>query len=581
MNKININYLVVGLMLFVTTSCEDILDRPPLDEISNEAYWKTASDLKNYTMQFYTIFPTYGTPGGTGIFHADASYGSDDAILVDANTTLNGASPIINSGGEWTWNKIRSINIFFDNYAQCKDKFSLWSQYLGEAYFFRAYLYFDKVQNYGDVPWYNKSLNMDSEELYKGRDPRTLVVDSILSDLDKAVKFLNPIAKTEGGTNRLSKEVALLFKSRVALYEGSWQKYHAGTSFGTQGVDPKKYFRIAVDAAEELMNGDYTVGIYGKNSDDYGLMFGMDDMSSNHEILLWKAYDKSLGLSHDSQINHTSKTGGRSATMEFVEAFLSHDGEPIDYYELAKTKKGSEFLSYIGENADPRLRQTIWIPGDVMWNNSNGYKAFNLPYLGQSGAFFNSTGYQLRKGVDITSPGAGGSQGGNSVTGAIIFRFAEVLLNYAEAKYELDGSVDYNKSINLLRKRVGMPDFKVLKDPNAKRFSNYGYELSDELFEIRRERRVELGAEGYRNQDYRRWRAHKLFQSKRPKGFPVLKEEYPEGTRFPTIDVNGFLDPLKNTIPDGYGFREERDYLQCIPTNEITLNPNLDPNPGW
>lgn len=581
MNKININCLVISLMLFAITACEDMLDRPPLEEISNESYWKTANDLKNYTMQFYTVFPTYGTPGGVGIFVADAFYGSDDAILIEANTTLDGSSPVINSGGEWTWDRIRSVNIFFDNYSHCQDKFSLWSHHLGEAHFFRAYLYFDKVQNYGDVPWYNKALYMDSEELYKKRDSRTLVVDSILSDLDKAILYLNPIAKTEGGTNRLSKEVALLFKSRVALYEGSWQKYHAGTPFATQGADPKKYFRIAVEAAEELMKGGYTVGVYGKNSEDYGLMFGMDDMSDNREILLWKAYDKSLGLSHDSQINHTSKTGGRSATMEFVESFLSKGGEPIDYYELAQKKKGTEFLSYIGENADPRLRKTIWIPGDVMWDNSNGYKKFDLPYLGQTGAFLNTTGFQLRKGVDIFSPGAGGSQGGNSVTGSIIFRFAEVLLNYAEAKYELDGSVDYNKSINLLRRRAGMPDFKVVKDPNAKRFSDYGYEITDELFEIRRERRVEMGAEGYRNQDYRRWRAHKLFQAKRPKGFPVLKEEYPKGTRFPEIDADGFLDPFKNAIPAGYGFKAERDYLQCIPTNEITLNPNIAPNPGW
>lgn len=578
---ININCLLSCLLSLFFASCEDYLDKPPLDKIGNDSYWKTASDLKNYTMQFYTLFPTYGTPGASGIFMADASYGSDDAILAEANTTLNGARAVVNSGGAWTWNKIRSVNLFFDNYNRCQDAFNLWSHYLGEAHFFRAYLYFEKVKAYGDVPWYNKELSMDSEDLYKARDSRTLVVDSILNDLDKAIEFLNPIKKTDGGTNRLSKEAALLFKSRVALYEGSWQKYHAGTVFATQGTDPNKYFRIAVEAAEELMNGDYTVGIYGKNDEDYGTMFGMNDMSANSEILLWKGYDKSLGLSHDSQVYHTSRTNARSATMEFVEAFLSKDGEPIDYYELAKTKKGKEFLSYIGENADPRLRKTIWIPGDVMWNSVNGYKEFDLPYIGLSGEFLNTTGFQLRKGVDITSPGAGGFFGGDCVTGAIIFRYAEALLNYAEAKYELDGQVDYDKSINLLRRRVGMPDFKVIKDPNAKRFSNYGYEISDELFEIRRERRVELGAEGFRNQDYRRWRAHKLFQNKRPKGFPVLKEEFPNGTKFPAIDGDGLLDPFKNAIPDGYKFKEERDYLECIPTNEITLNPNLNPNPGW
>lgn len=581
--KKNIIYTILALLSLGFSACEDMLDKPPLDKIGNDSYWKTASDLENYTMQFYTIFPTYGTPSSTGIFVADAQYGSDDAILADANTTLNGARPTVNAAKDtkWDWKKLRSVNQFFDNYHRCKDPIKLWGHSLGEAHFFRAYIYFDFVKAYGDVPWYNTALAMDSEDLYKARDPRTFVVDSILKDLDKAIEYLDPIKTADGGTNRLSKEAALLFKSRVALFEGSWQKYHAGTAFATPGADPLSYFRTAVEAAEELMSGKYTVGIYGNNSDDYATMFGLNNMASCKEILLWKGYDKSLSLSHDSQVYHTSRTNSRSATLEFVESFLSKDGTPINYYELAESKKGSAFLSYIGENADPRLRKTIWIPGDVMWNSVNGYKEFDLPYIGQTGEYLNTTGLQLRKGVDVTSPGAGGFFGGDCVTGAIVFRYAEVLLNYAEAKYELDRQVDYNKSINVLRKRAGMPDFKVLKDPNGKRFSDYGYEISDELFEIRRERRVELGAEGYRNLDYKRWRAHKLFQGKRPTGYPVLKEEFAEGTKIPAISENGLLDPFKTVIPDGYKFNPSRDYLECVPGNEITLNPNLKQNPGW
>lgn len=579
--KKNIIYIISGILSLGFVSCEDMLDRAPLDKIGNNSYWKTTTDLKNYTMQFYTLFPTYGKPGHAGIFMADAHYGSDDAILGDANTTLNGARAVANSGGNWDWKDIRSVNIFFDNYDRCQEPFDLWAHYLGEAHFFRAYLYFSKVKSYGDVPWYNKSLSMDSKDLYKARDPRTLVVDSILSDLDNAIEYLHPIKTVDGKTNRLSKEVALLFKSRVALYEGSWQKYHNGTPFATPGADPNKYLRIAVEAAEELMNGDYTVGIYGANSEDYGKMFGMNDMAPNQEVLLWKKYDKSLNLSHNSQVYHTSRTNTRSATLEFVESFLGKDGNPIDYHKLAKTTKGSDFLKYLGNNSDPRLSKTIWIPGDVMWNSINGYKEFDLPYIGETGEYLNLTGLQLRKGVDITSAGAGGFFGGDCVTGSIIFRYAEVLLNYAEAKYELDGQVDYNKSINKLRQRAGMPNFKVVSDPNKKRFSDYGYTISDELFEIRRERRVELGAEGYRTQDYKRWAAHKLFQNKRPKGYPVVKSEFPDGTKIPATDQNGLLDPFIKNIPEGYKFKENRDYLECIPTNEITLNPNLKPNPGW
>lgn len=577
----NIIYTIISLLIFA--ACEDYLNRPPLDQISNDAYWKTASDLEKYAVRFYTIFPVYKTAGQSGEFIADAKYGSDDAIIASVNTTLNGARPVVNGAGgtNWSWSEIRSINIFFDNYGKCNDPFESWSQYLGEAHFFRAYLYFEKVLSFGDVPWYNTELKMDSEDLYKERTSRTVVVDSILQDLDRAFSLLKPLKDVDGGNNRLSKEAALLFKSRVALFEGTWQKYHAGTPFATDNADPEKYFRIAVEAAEELMSGKYNVGIYGSTADDYGIMFGSDDLSGNKEVILWKDYDKSIGVSHNSQVYCTARTEGRSATFEFVQSFLSNQGEPIDYYAVAAEKKGTDFLTYIGNNADPRLRKTIWIPGDIMWDNENGYKTFDLPYIGKSGEFLNTTGFQIKKGVDVKSLGAGGVTGNDCETGAIVFRYAEVLLNYAEAKYELDGNVDYGKSINLLRKRVGMPDFQVVEDPNRNRFSDYGYAVSNELFEIRRERRVELGAEGFRNTDYKRWRAHKLFQGKRPLGYPVLKEEFAKGTKFPPVNSDGLLDPFQKELPDGYKFNENRDYLECIPTNEITLNPNLKPNPGW
>lgn len=579
----NIYYIFISFIIFAT-SCEDLLDKAPLDQIKNDVYWQKASDLENYIVQFYAQLPAYENLG-TGVFGVDAIEGSDDAIIDIPNTTLNGARAIVNDADKsknWNWTMIRNVNTFFDNYSKCQDDFSAWSHFLGEAYFFRAWFYFDKVKNYGDVPWYNTALSMDSEDLYKPRDKRTVVVDSILQDLDKAILYLKPLKETDGGNNRLSKEAALIFKSRVALFEGTWQKYHKGTAFATEGSDPKKYFKKAVDACEELMSGKYTVGLYGTNAAMYGEMFGQDDMSSNIEVILWKKYDKNKNLSHNSQMYVTTRTNNRSATLEFIESFLSKTGNPIDYYNIANNKKGNEFLTYLADNSDPRLAQTIWIPNDIMWDNDNGKQLFTLPYIGQTSQYMNTTGFQLRKGVNIKSKGAGAiSVGDDSETGGIIFRYAEVLLNYAEAKYELDGNVDYVKSINLLRQRVGMPNFKVQKDINAKRFSDYGYEISDELFEIRRERRVELGAEGFRSQDYRRWRAHALFKNKRPKGYPLLESEFPQGTPFPEKDVNGLLDPFSQLLPNGYQFDENRDYLMCIPTNEITLNPNLKQNPGW
>lgn len=161
-----------------------------------------------------------------------------------------------------------------------------------------------------------------------------------------------------------------------------------------------------------------------------------------------------------------------------------------------------------------------------------------------------------------------------------MFHYAKALLNYAEAQAELGQTVDYAKSLNLLRKRAGMPDFKVQADISRQSYADFGYTITDELYEIRRERAVELACEGFRYDDWKRWRAHNLFKGKRPKGFPFLKSEYAANLVVLT-DANGLVDPYQKIIANGYNFNEARDYLDCIPTNEITLNPNLVQNPGW
>lgn len=569
-------------------SCNgDFLEKPPLDKIGNNYYWKTSRDLEKYVSQFYTIFPAYNVGDSYGgVFSRDAFTGSDDMITSTVNPMLNGTQATPTSGGKWAWQTIRSVNIFFENYARCEDDFQQYKHFVGEAHFFKAFLYFDKVLSYGDVPWFTHSLQTNSEELYKARDPRVLVVDSILMHLDKAIAYLDPLSSVNGGNNRISKEAALIFKSRVGLFEGSWQKYHAGTAFATPGADPRKYFRAAVEAAEELMSGKYRVGLYnvGNPEENYYSLFGHDNYSDNNEVILWKSYDRGLSLSHDSQRFLTVSAGDVSITLSLIESYLDKAGKPYDYRSVAGSYKGNNFLQKIASECDPRLSQTIWIPGNVMWDNLYGLHTFARPSLAEGGLNRNSTGFQLKKGSNPHSAGAGAPTGGNSLTGAIIFRYAEALLNYAEAKYELDGNVDYNKSINLLRRRVQMPDFATsfTEDPFKYNHSDYGYVLPDELYEIRRERRIELGCEGFRHHDFRRWAAHALFKGKLPKGYPFNQQEW--GTQIiPTpVDEKGLLDPLIGNLgPGGYGFKPERDYLEGIPVNEITINPALKQNPGW
>jgi starch-binding outer membrane protein, SusD/RagB family len=583
----NIAFKLVIILLAVTLySCEDYLDKKPLTQIGNDDYWQSVSDLENYTLQFYPLFPAINIVGSyTGLLSWDATRGSDTQITGTPSTTWNGTRAPVTSGGNWTWATIRSVNVFFDNYRNCKSPFDSYKHFVGEAHFFKAFLYFEKVRTYGDVPWFTKALGMDSEDLYKPKDSRILVTDSILWHLDKAIEYLDPLSSTKGGNNRLSKEAALLFKSRVALFEGSWQKYHKGTSFGTQGSNPNKYFRIAVDAAEELMKPIYSTGLYSTNSprEDWCKLFSLVNQAGNKEVLLWKRYDMGVGMGHSFQIYVSDRTAGVSVTLQQIQHYLDVNGNPYDYISLGQTIKGNAFLTKIADDCDPRLSQTVWSPDRVMWDNGFGKGIFSKPFLDKSGEYLCNTGFQMKKGNDPKDPyaGSGVSWNTNSITGSIVFRYSEALLNYAEAKYELGEQVDYDKSINLIRKRSGMPDFKVQVDPNRLEYANYGYPVSDELFEIRRERTVELGCEGFRYDDIRRWAAHSLLQGKRPKGYPFDPLEWVGSKINYKTDEKGFIDPYVGQLPNGYGFKPERDYLECIPLNEITLNPNLVQNPGW
>ena len=582
-------YIVVAVSLVACS--KDPLDQPPQDQISNSQYWKTAQDLETYMYQFYRIFPHFRNLGSIatdffiGTIGSDAVFGSDHQVRSLPAIQLNGTTTATTSGGSWNWINIRSVNIFFENYQKVNETPANINHFVGEAHFFKAWLYFEKVRLFGDVPWYTNSMQIDDPALYNARNKRTEVVDSILWHLDRAVEKLKSRKDALGTNNRLSKEVALIFKSRVALFEGSWQKYHAGTPFGTAGVDPNKYFQAAVDAVTELqIPNKYTVGITntGKPASDYNSLFSSTDLSANTEVALWCKFDNTLTFSHNFQIFITQRTNQVSVTFQLVQNYLATTGLPYDYSSVASTVKGSAFLTKIGTDCDPRLSQVIWIPGKTMWDNSAGKVLFTKPYLDKTGAANNNTGFQLNKGVDPKDPTAGFALLFSSTceTGAVIFRYAEALLNYAEAKLELGQAPDYGKSLNLLRSRAGMPNFSVIADANRLNYADWGYAVSDELNEVRRERAVELACEGFRFDDWRRWRAHNLFLNKRPLGFPYLASEYAPSLVIPT-DAAGLVDPFKTIITGGYNFNVGRDYLENIPTNERTLNPKLTQNPGW
>lgn len=560
-------------------SCEDFIDLKPLDKISTDDYWKTAGDLEYYTMQFYPSF--YNSDNSTSApsqMVAETAVDSDDMIHGgSASTILNGQRSRRTGNWRGEWSKIRSVNIFFENYHKCEADFSTYKHYLGEAYFFRAWFYFNLLKRYGDTPWYANVLQLDSEaELQRPRDSRTLIADSILSDLDNAILYLDLRATV--GNNRINKEAALTFKTRVALFEGTWQKYHANTPFGTSGADPNKYFRQAIEAGDELINGSYKVGIYnnGNPDNDYFEMFGLDNMTDVNEVLLYRAFNASDGAGNSTQGYITYNTNQKGITWDLVSTYLGKDGKPYPYMSVAQTTKGNAFLLKIGEECDPRLKSTVWMPGDLVAQVTGAY--FDKPTIDAGALQLCPTGFQVKKTANPYSPAAGQSWEIQGETGFIILRYGEALLNYAEAKCELDGTIAYDQ-LNLLRKRAGMPDFTVNAQQSDPNLVSYGYTISDALYEIRRERRVEMALEGFRDEDYMRWAAHALFKGKRPKGYPIDRTEFPNYTN--PVDENGLIDCYANLLPNGYLYREGQDYLYSIPQDELTLNKNLVQNPGW
>src|SRR5690606_4454114 len=451
-------------------------------------------------------------------------------------------------------------------------------QYLGEAYFFRGLIYFSLLRTYGDIQIVTKELGTSSAELYNPRDPRNAVADFIIGQLDSAAMYLTE--EKTSGAGRVNRWIALLIQSRVALYEGSWEKYHAGTPFGVDGADPEKYFAKAAEAAHEIISsGPYSIYNTGKPQSDYKALFALQDFSSNSEVMFWRKYDNELTRGNSSFTNDRNfrmeTPSGKTITKQLADAYLCVDGRPISGNSLFA---GYATLEQEAENRDPRFYQTIATPDDVWKIFQDG----TMQYWSEAYRRLNSTsdynapsGYIVQKGYNPNmvyhvqqyeeSPG-------------LIYRYAEALLNYAEAKAELGTLTqeDVNISIKLLRDRVGMPNLvisEIATDPQ------WDFpDLSPLINEVRRERRVELAAEGFRWNDIARWAAaDELIVGKRPRGLHVAQIAQ---NPFP-VDENGFLDPFRTAMPSGYGFQLDRDYLSSIPESEIVLNPNITQNPGW
>ena len=552
-------YLIQSILVAVTlltVSCNDYLDRFPKDSFSEPTFFKTENDLIYYANQFYGSLP---------VQRMDNDNNSDNMVPQNINTFLAGTYTVPGSGGGWAsgdWANIRSCNYFLEHYSRAETSFK--ERYAGEVRFFRALFYWYKVVNFGDVPLLLKALDDNSEELYGPREKREKVMDEVvLEDLKFAVANLPE--KNQAAAGRLHKDAARALMSRICLWEGTYRKYR-----NIEGADT--YLDACVKASEELMDAGYDIYSTGNTDEDYRNLFIQKDLRSNPEAIFYRAY-----ITDKNTHNYTRQASENNTGMskDFVDSYLFlDDGKPIG---LTSHPYDDSTPAKECEGRDPRYTQTIATPGFIMTLPD---LAVNLPAIGTSRT---STGYWNIKGrsSDLAQFNADKSD-----LDLFIFRYAEVLLNYAEAKYELTGSLtiaELDKSINLIRDRVGMPHLTTNPDadPNA---VNYGYTVAPLLYEIRRERRIELVGEGFRFNDIIRWKAGKLIEGvKTIRGMKLtdeLRSQYADPSSLNNIAVDD--DYYIIVYPSIATTRKwnDKSYLYPLPTDEND-RCHYEQNPGW
>lgn len=582
------------------TSCDDSLDVMPKDRLTKEQYFRNASDLELFTDPLYNNLPS------KTIFNEQ----SDQLVQKTLSTLMQAGKrrTVPESGGGWSWGNLRRINTLLGNVDKCSDEAAV-AKYSAVARFFRAFFYFEKVKRFGDVPWIDKELFSSDPELYNPRDTREFIMTKMIEDIDYAIANL-PNKKSEAAAPfRLTKGAARALKSQFCLYEGTFRKYHNITY---PEHDYNYYLDLAAEAAEEIMNsGEYKLYNTGKPEQDYQNLFVQDVADPNEYIFAISFQDCIDGNQHNSNAFTLVATQGRPGfTRKFICSYLMKDGKRFTDQNGWQTMQFGDEI----KDRDPRLTQTI--------------RGFGYHRIGQTEILpvdleLTVTGYHPIKFVqDPTLNGGQIDRNDRSTCDLPVYRYAEVLLNYAEAKAERGtlSQADLNKSVNLIRARAGMPNL-MMADANAQpdpylSGAEYGYpnvtgSNAGVILEIRRERGIELCMEEHRIDDLFRWKAGSCLDqpiygmyfpgpgsydlsgdgqtnliiyangASKPKALPGVLVYELDKDIFLSDGNRGYYDYHKGINSERYGFNEERDYLYPIPSNELSFNPNLTQNPGW
>ena len=590
MKKICICLAFVTLAL---CSCNDYLDKKLISKIDSEKFFANEEQLQLFANGLYLNMTPDAENLTTGGSTCDYLARNTTSPLLEKKFTVNQMSGW-NIGA---WKDLFRINYFLEHMDKAACTPEVINHYRGIARFWRALFYFDKVKSYGDVPWYNYTIQADdTTSLYKPRDNREMVMDSVLQDINYACDHIMNRAETT-----VTPWMALAMKSRICLFEGTYRKYHTvNPSTGEAWKDataPQRFLQESISASEKIINsGKFKLYNTGKPEADYRHIF-QQETPVRQEVIWAKEYSAELSSYHNLTqlfVSSGNQSNRWSPTQEFVNTYLNRDGSRFTDTSGYETKNFVQNST----NRDCRLAQSMMMPGYTKLNN-NGEKIETIPDWSVT-----MTGYQV---IKYNMDGTFYEVTNHSSNAVPVIRYAEILLNEAEAKAELGlmTSQVWNKTIRLLRERAGVNGrIPTTADPYL--VSYYDNKVTDMwLLEIRRERAVELFFEGggLRYDDLMRWKQGEMLTKK-------LGSIY-IGAKNTAVDTNGdgindlivvdkmpasrnpnltYVDLSKTrfyTFKDGRLYVannnvwEDKKYTHPIPTAARVKNPNLAQNDGW
>lgn len=588
--KINLNILSAGLLLATAvsfSSCDDFLTRDPQDTVTDvPSFWNNEENLRTSFLDYYTyFFPGYQS----GWNRADNFAETNVADWTDDNaqevaTLFTKVAPTTDADN-WNFEKIRNMNLLLSRIQSSSLGEEAKNHWSGVARLFRAMEYAKLVQKFGDVPYYDAVVgSTDNEQLYRARDPRTTVMDKVNEDLAFACANIRVNDGTKGLT--VNRAVAQGFASRIMLFEGTWQKYHANNT-----AKAAEYLKAAKDYAAALMQTNaYSI------APSYKSLTTSEDLAGNPEIIMYRSYVENVVM-HSLMSFQNTEHEKSSPSRSFIDAFLTKNGLPI--HQAGNTDyKGKEYAKEI-QNRDPRLADNI--------DEESGLR------LNGVAAVYAASGYYANRYVNKDLINKPGGMSSTNTTDAPVMKLNEVMLNYIEAAAELAElgqytltQADFDKTINAIRDRQSTQMPHLTLAGNALKVN--GVEINDPdrdatvkpiIWEIRRERRVELAYEGLRFNDLRRWGkleyADMTKNKKLNMGAWINKADYPENAealaKITLCDENGkivtgnegYIMPITEVAK--MRVMADKDYLYPIPVDQITMYENhgfkLTQNPGW